>query len=199
MEVILREDYISLGYIGDTVKVRRGFARNYLIPRGIAIEASSGNERQLKHKLSGIISKRIKKKAEAEQFAKVLGQVTVEFTLKVGASGKSFGSVTSRDIETSLKALGYEVDRRQIRVNEAIRAPGVYSVEIKLHSEVSVPVTVKVIAQQPVAAPAAEGAEKGKRSSRKKAAKGEEVKASEEGADEASQDQSAEEEAEEQE
>ena len=102
MEVILREDYISLGYIGDTVRVRRGFARNFLIPRGIAVEATSGNERQVKHKLSAIVAKRIKKKAEAEAYGKVLSQVTVEFTLKVGAKGKSFGSVTSRDVEASL-------------------------------------------------------------------------------------------------
>jgi large subunit ribosomal protein L9 len=166
MEVILREDYISLGYIGDTVKVRRGFARNFLIPRGIAVEASSGNERQLKHKLSAIVAKRVKKKAEAEAFAKVLGQVTVEFTIKVGAKGKSFGAVTSRDVEASLKALGYAVDRRQIRINETIKGPGVYTVDVKLHSEVTVPVQVKVIAAQ--APVAAEGAEKGKRKSRKK-------------------------------
>lgn len=174
MEVILREDYISLGYIGDTVKVRRGFARNFLIPRGIAVEASTGNERQLKHKLSAILSKRMKKKAEAEEFAKVLGQVTVEFTLKVGAKGKSFGSVTTRDIETSLKALGYQVDRRQIRINETIKGPGVYTVDVKLHSEVTVPVSVKVIAAQPVAAPAEAREEKGKKKSRKKSAKAEE-------------------------
>jgi large subunit ribosomal protein L9 len=190
MEVILKEDYISLGYIGDTVRVRRGFARNFLIPRGIAVEASSGNERQLKHKLSGIISKRIKKKAEAEAFAKVLGQVTVEFTLKVGAKGKSFGSVTTRDIEASLKALGYAVDRRQIRISETIKVPGVYTVEVKLHSEVVVPVNVKVIAAQPPPSASAEGREeKGKKKSRKKAASQEgEVEAAEEGSDESAQD-----------
>jgi len=173
MEVILREDYISLGYIGDTVRVRRGFARNFLIPRGIAVEATSGNERQLKHKLSAIVAKRIKKKAEAEAYGKVLSQVTVEFTLKVGAKGKSFGSVTSRDVEASLKALGYNVDRRQIRINETIKGPGVYTAEVKLHSEVTVPVQVKVIAAQPPVTAAAEGKpEKGKKKSRKK---GEEV------------------------
>lgn len=194
MEVILKEDYISLGYIGDSVRVRRGFARNFLIPRGIAVEASSGNERQLKHKLSGIIAKRIKKKAEAEEFAKVLGQVTVEFTLKVGSRGKSFGAVTSRDIEASLKTLGYQVDRRQIRLGETIKGPGAYTVDVKLHSEVTVPVNVKVIAAQPVAAPAAEGAEKDRRKSRKKAAKGEEVEASAEAAAEAEDESSTEQE-----
>ncbi|MFN4895255.1 MAG: 50S ribosomal protein L9 [Pseudomonadota bacterium] len=182
MEVILREDYISLGYIGDTVRVRRGFARNFLIPRGIAVEATSGNESQLKHKLSAIVAKRIKKKAEAEAFAKVLGQVTVEFTLKVGASGKSFGAVTSRDVEASLKALGYEVDRRQIRINETIKSPGVYAVDVKLHSEVTVPVQVKVIAAQPPASSSEGKAEKGKKKSRKK---GDELEAtsSEEGSE----------------
>lgn len=167
MEVILREDYISLGYIGDTVRVRRGFARNYLIPRGIAVEASSQNERALTHKLGSIMAKRIKKKAEAEAFGKVLEQVTVEFTLKVGAKGKSFGSVTTRDIEASLKALGYEIDRRQIRLAETIKGPGVYKVEVKLHSEVTVAVQVKVIAAQaPVSAAGAQ--EKGKRKSKAK-------------------------------
>lgn len=183
MEVILREDYISLGYIGDTVRVRRGFARNFLIPRGIAVEATSGNENQLKHKLSAIVSKRIKKKAEAEAFAKVLGQVTVEFTLKMGAKGKSFGSITTRDVEASLKALGYEVDRRQIRISETIKGPGVYTVEVKLHSEVTVPVQVKVIAVQPPPAASTEGkSEKGKKKSRKK---GEELEAQAEESSEA--------------
>lgn len=194
MEVILREDYISLGYIGDTVRVRRGFARNFLIPRGIAVEATSGNERQLKHKLSAIVAKRIKKKAEAEAYGKVLSQVTVEFTLKVGAKGKSFGSVTSRDVEASLKTLGYNVDRRQIRINETIKGPGVYSVDVKLHSEVTVPVQVKVIAAQPpVTATAEVKAERAKKKSRKK---GEEVEAAaetEEGRTESSEEGEAEE------
>ena len=124
----------------------------------------------LKHKLSSIVAKRVKKKAEAESFGKILEQVIVEFTLKVGAKGKSFGSVTSKDIEASLKALGYEVDRRQIRLIEAIRGAGVHKVEVKLHSEVVIPVQVKVIAAQVVAPVAAEGEESGKkRKSRKKA------------------------------
>jgi large subunit ribosomal protein L9 len=173
MEVILREDYISLGYIGDTVRVSRGFARNFLIPRGFAVEASSQNERALKHKLGAIMAKRIKKKLEAESYAKVLEQVTVEFTLKMGAQGKSFGSVTTRDVEASLKTLGYNIDRRQIRLSETIKGPGLYKVEIKLHSEVAVFVQVRVIASQPPAGSVA--AEKGKKkASRKKTAAGSE-------------------------
>ncbi len=182
MEVILREDFLSLGYVGDTVRVKRGFARNYLIPRGIAVESSTTNEKVLKHKLAAIVAKRIKKKAEAEQFAKILEQVIVEFTLKVGAKGKSFGSVTAKDVEASLRALGYEVDRRQIRLIEAIRGPGAHKVEVKLHSEVVVPVQVKVIAAQVAAPVAAEGEEAGKkRKSRKKA------DAAEEGAEDAAE------------
>lgn len=170
MEVILREDFLSLGYIGDTVRVKRGYARNFLIPRGIAVESSTSNDRVLKHKLASIVAKRIKKKAEADSFGKILEQVIVEFTLKVGAKGKSFGSITTKDIEASLKALGYEVDRRQIRIVDAIRAPGMHKVEVKLHSEVVIPLQIKVIAAQPVAAASAEGeqAGKSKRKSRKK-------------------------------
>ncbi len=172
MEVILREDFLSLGYIGDTVRVKRGFARNFLIPRGIAVEASTSNDRVLKHKLSAIVAKRIKKKAEAEQFGKIIEQVIVEFTLKVGAKGKSFGSVTSKDIEGALKNLGYSVDRRQIRLLDAIRGAGIHKVEVKLHSEVVVPLQVKVIAAQPVAAVSADDADaaKGKKKSRSKKA-----------------------------
>jgi len=168
MEVILREDYLPLGYVGDTVRVKRGFARNFLIPRGVAIEALSPNERALKHKLTAIVAKRVKKKVEAEQFGNILQQIIVEFTLKVGAGGKSFGSITARDIEGALKTLGYTVDRRQIRLLDVIKTPGVHKAEVKLHSEVAVPLQIKVIAAQ-VAMPT-EGVSraKGKRGSKKK-------------------------------
>lgn len=192
MEVILREDCLPLGYVGDTVRVKRGYARNYLLPRGLAVEASSTNSRALKHQLAGIMSKRVKKKAEAEQFGAVLSQIIVEFTLKMGAQGKSFGSVTTRDIEASLKGLGYEVDRRQIKLVEAIKGAGLHKAEVRLHSEVSVPLQIKVIAAQPVAAEGAEIAEKGrgKKKSRKAAAETEV-----EGSEDTQNEDSAEEEA----
>ena len=161
MEVILREDFLPLGYVGDTVNVKRGFARNFLIPRGVAIESSSQNERALKHKLSAIVAKRIKKKAEAEAFGNTLSQIIVEFTLKMGAGGKSFGAITARDVEGALKNLGYTVDRRQIRLVEVIKTPGQHKAEVKLHSEVTVSLQIKVIAAQVVAAPV-DGAAKGK-------------------------------------
>ena len=169
MEVILREDYLPLGYVGDTVKVKRGFARNFLIPRGVAIEASSQNEKVLRHKLSAIVAKRIKKKAEAEAFGATLSQIIVEFTLKIGAGGKSFGAITTKDVEAALKNLGYAVDRRQIRLLEVIKSPGAHKAEVKLHSEVTVPLQIKVLAAQ-IVAPPAEGAPKakGKRGAKKK-------------------------------
>lgn len=190
MEVILREDYLPLGYVGDTVNVRRGFARNFLIPRGVAIESSSQNEKALKHKLSAIVAKRIKKKAEAEAFGVTLSQIIVEFTLKVGAGGKSFGSITARDVEGALKNLGYAVDRRQIRLLEVIKTPGAHKAEVKLHSEVTVPLQIKVMAAQ-IVAPPAEGAAakgKGKKGAKKKTDEADDsVEAAAEGSDEAAE------------
>ena len=183
MEVILREDFLPLGYVGDTVKVKRGYARNFLIPRGVAIESSAQNDRALKHKLGAIVAKRIKKKAEAEQFGNILQQIIVEFTIKGGASGKSFGAITAKDIESTLKTLGYSVDRRQIRLVDAIKSVGMHKAEVKLHSEVTVPVQIKVLAA-PQAAPV-EGAAKGK------GKRGAKKKDSEEGAEEGSEETSA--------
>jgi large subunit ribosomal protein L9 len=167
MEVILKEDYLALGYVGDTVKVKRGYARNYLIPRGLAVEASNKNDSALKHKLAGILSKRLKKKTEAESFGKILQQVTVEFTIKVGVQGKSFGSITAKDIEASLQTLGYQVDKRQIRIGEPIKTAGVHAVEVRLHSEVSVDLQVKVTAAAPVAS-ASDSSSKEKKGRKKK-------------------------------
>lgn len=189
MEVILREDYLTLGYVGDTVNVKRGFARNFLIPRGVAIESSAQNEKALKHKLGAIVAKRIKLKAEAEAFGSTISQIIVEFTLKMGASGKSFGAITARDVETALKTLGYAVDRRQIRLVEVIKTPGMHKAEVKLHSEVIVSLQIKVSAAQIVAAPV-EGAAKGKgkKGAKKKTDEdSESVDAASEGSDEASE------------
>lgn len=146
MEVILKEDLLSRGYVGDRIKVKGGYARNFLLPRGIAVEASSRNQKILKHQLAAIVAKRARRKSEAEEFAKTLSQVIVEFTLKIGQGGKSFGSVSAKEIEAKLNELGYKVDKRQIKIPEPIKGAGTHAVEIKLHSEVVVPVSVKVIA-----------------------------------------------------
>lgn len=145
MQVVLREDFPQLGYIGDKVKVKPGFARNFLIPRGLAIEASSGNMKQLQHYLAGIARKRMKLKQDADEVAQRLAAQSLEFTLKLGKGGKTFGSITSRDIEQKLSAAGFQVDHRRIKIHEPLKKIGQYSVDVKLHAEVSVSVAVKVL------------------------------------------------------
>lgn len=148
MEVILKEDYPSLGYVGDKVSVRGGFARNFLIPRGIAVETSSRNARVLNHRLAGINAKKAKLKAQAEELKGKLEQIKLEFTLKLGARGKSFGSLTMKDLEAAINANGFTIDRKQLRLQEVIRGAGEYQVGIKLHSEVIAAVKFNVIAQK---------------------------------------------------
>lgn len=161
MDVILREDFPSLGYIGDRVKVKPGYARNFLIPRGVAIEASSRNAKLLNHKLSGIMAKRIKLKAEAEAAAAEMQKLTLEFTLKFGEKGRSFGAVTPRDIEQAFEKLGHKIDRRRIRIEEQLKTAGSYTVGVRLHAEVIAKVPVVIRAEQPVVAKAEESTEEG--------------------------------------
>lgn len=158
MEVILREDYPSLGHIGDKVSVKSGYFRNYLAPKGIAVEAQSANAKRLAHVISGIMAKRAKKKSEAEEFAKTLKETKLEFILKLGAGGKSFGSITSREIEAAFKKEKIEINRKQIRLPEPIKSVGTHTVDIKVHAEVMAPVTITVVAEKKrEAAPAGEG------------------------------------------
>ncbi len=146
MEVILREDFAALGFIGDKVKVKGGYARNFLIPRGIAMESREENARQVNHQLVSINAKRVKMRGEAEKLAEDLKSKSLSFTLKSGDKGRIFGAVTNKDIEAALTKIGYNVDRRRIRLPEPIRKAGSSEVEIKLHAEVSVtiPVSVKI-------------------------------------------------------
>ncbi len=181
-QVILQSDFPSLGYTGDIVTVKSGYARNYLIPRGIAVDASSQNGRLLQHKIAGIQAKRTKLKGEAEEFGKSLTAQTLEFHLKLGEGGKAFGAVTARDIEAAFKAKGIEINKKQIRLLEPLKVSGTYKVDVKVHAEVSVPVSVKVITETPPKKEAAEaGAKKGgkKRSSKKADADSESVEGAE--------------------
>jgi large subunit ribosomal protein L9 len=159
MEVILKEDFPSLGYVGDRVSVKAGYARNFLVPRGIALESSTRNAKLLKHQMQGINSKKIRRKAEADEYARKLQEVNLEFTLKVGEHGKSFGSVTTRNIEQAFKEAGHDIDRRQLSLSEPIKGAGKYSVHVKLHSEVSIALELLVKADK-VAADSAKKKEK---------------------------------------
>ena len=163
MEVIFIEDCPSNGYyVGDRVKVKAGFARNYLIPRKFAVEASSSSAKQVKHNLRLAEAKKEKLKVEAQQRADELKEVKLEFKLNVGEGGKVFGAVTGRDIATALIKAGKEVDRKQIRLSESIRGIGKYVVEVKLHSEVFAQIEVEVLAQKTKKAAKATEKKKGK-------------------------------------
>jgi len=147
MKVILKQNYPQLGFVGDTVSVKPGYARNFLFPRGFAVEASSTSAKQTKHVLSGILARRVKLKEEAEQMAKRVSSTNLEFTLKISEGGKSFGSVTTRDIEASLKEKGYVIDRKQVRVIETIKGAGKYNAEIKLHADVTAQISITIKAE----------------------------------------------------
>lgn len=154
VRVILQEDYPSLGYIGDIVNVKPGYARNFLLPRGIAVEASSKNGRLLQHRMTGIQAKRSKLKAQALEYGESLKATPLEFMMKTGESGKAYGAITAKDIEAQFKSKGITLNRKQIRLGEPIKTPGNYKVDIKIHAEViiAVPLTVSAEAQPQKAA-----------------------------------------------
>jgi large subunit ribosomal protein L9 len=144
MKVILLGDLETLGYEGDIADVARGYARNYLIPKGLAIEASEANLKALEMRRKKILAKRIKHKEEAERLRGKLSEITVRLKAKAGEEGKLYGSVTSRDIANQLDAQGVEVDRRKIIMDEAIRSLGEFQIPVKLHSEVIAAIKVVV-------------------------------------------------------
>jgi large subunit ribosomal protein L9 len=143
--VLLREDIETLGGRGEIVKVKAGYARNYLLPQGLATLATKGNLRQIELERSALLKKAAAEKATAELQAEQMGSLALEFTRKAGEQGHLFGSVTSMDVAEALKAKGYEIDRRKIVLKEAIKDTGNFTVGLKLHREVTlqVPVTVR--------------------------------------------------------
>lgn len=145
MEVILRQDVDNLGDRGARISVARGFARNYLIPKKLAVAATEGNLRMLREEAKLRDVRENKEKRHAERLSQKLGKVSVTAEVQVGEEDKLFGSVTSGDIEELLKAQGYEIDRKIIQLDEPIKALGVYTVPIKLHREVECAIKVWVV------------------------------------------------------
>ena len=145
MEIILRQDYQGLGKTGDVVTVKDGYARNYLIPKGIAYVATKENRKRLENELKVKTWRVEKEKLAAEELAKKLANVSCTIPVQVGEEDKLFGSVTSQNIAEALAAQGIEVDRRKIQLNEPIKSLGIYSVPIKLHPEVEATVKVWVV------------------------------------------------------
>lgn len=145
MEVILRESIKSLGKAGDVVKVADGYARNYLIPKNLAIIADKKNLKMLEIQRKRIIERAAKMKNEYEALAQKLKELKFVFPVLVGEEGKLFGSVTSIDIEKAISEKGYEVDRRKIELPEPIKAIGDYEVTIRLHPDVSTTISISVV------------------------------------------------------
>ena len=147
MEVILRSAVDKLGHPGDIVSVKPGYARNFLLPRGMAYEATPGNRKRIaleKSRLEAIENEKIE---AAKAVAAKLGEVSITFAARVGEEGKLFGSVTPADIAHQLEAQGFKIEKRQIELTEPIKALGVYRVAIRLHADVHPEIKVWVIKQ----------------------------------------------------
>ena len=147
MEVILRQAVEKLGGPGDVVKVSNGYARNFLLPRGIAFEATPGNLKRIAQEKSRLEAEENQRKTAAQGLAEKLEQVSLTFSARVGEEGKLFGSVTAADIQAQLETQGFHIERRQIDLHEPIKALGVYRVPIRLHADVRPEVRVWVIKQ----------------------------------------------------
>ncbi len=146
VEVILTEDILTLGAAGEVVRVRPGYARNYLLPQGKAMLATKGRVRELEHKRRVIEEKIRKEIGGHELVAKRLEQTELEFQVLAGEEGKLFGSITNADIAGRLGEQGIRLDRRKIELSEPIKQLGEYKVTLKLHREVSTQIRVKVVA-----------------------------------------------------
>lgn len=147
MDVILRQAVEKLGAPGDLVKVSAGYARNYLLPHGIAVEATDGNRKRIEQERARLEAAESSRRDAAQEIAQQIEQVSLTFAAKVGEEGKLFGSVTAADLQQQLEAQGVKVERRQIELHEPIKALGVYRVGIKLHADVKPEIKVWVIKQ----------------------------------------------------
>ena len=144
MKIILKKDVESVGKTGDLVNVSDGYARNFLIPRGLGIEASNKNMKALKSEIEVAAKKTTKEKEAAQSVAARLEGVTCNIFRKVGQQNKLFGSVTTKDIGDALREQGIEIDKRDIVLEEPIKSLGEFSIKIKLHSGISADIKVVV-------------------------------------------------------
>jgi large subunit ribosomal protein L9 len=147
MKVILLEDVRGTGKAGDVANVSDGYARNMLIPRGLAVEATAQNIKQLEKKKEAMAKKFAEEKAAALELKKKLEEVTVEVRTKAGKDGKVFGSVTSKDIADALNQMGFDIDKKKIQLDSPIKATGMTDVNVKLFTEISGKVKVNVVSE----------------------------------------------------
>ncbi|MFB3923519.1 MAG: 50S ribosomal protein L9 [Terriglobia bacterium] len=154
MEVILLHDVDKLGIRGQIVSVADGYGRNFLLPKKLAVKATSQNRKWVEQQRVQFLKQSAKEKADAEDLAKLLAEVALSYTRKAGEQGTLFGSVTALDVADGLAAKGFNIDRRKIQLDPPIKLVGEYDVHIKLHREVTG--TVKVKVESEAEAPAAE-------------------------------------------
>jgi large subunit ribosomal protein L9 len=144
MEVILKEDVNKLGSRGDVVKVAEGYGRNYLLPRKLAIEASTGNKAVIEQMRAASLRRSAKEKTQAEDLAKQFDGVSLSFERRSAESDQLFGSVTSGDIADALEKKGFNVDRRKVQLHEPLKSLGEFTIPIKLHKDVTTHVKVVI-------------------------------------------------------
>jgi large subunit ribosomal protein L9 len=147
MEVILRHAVENLGKPGDVVKVKNGYARNYLLPHNLAYEATPGNLKRIQQERSRLEAAENQRRDAAQGIATTLEQVSLTFSARVGEEGKLFGSVTAADIAQQLEQQGFHIEKRQIDLHEPIKSLGVYRVPVRLHADVKPEIRVWVIKQ----------------------------------------------------
>jgi len=137
MEVILKEDVAQLGSRGDMVKVAEGYGRNFLLPRRLAIEATSGNKKVIEQMRAASVRRSAKEKAQAEELSKQFDGVSLSFQRRSGEHDQLFGSVTSGDLAEALTKKGFNIDRRKIQLHEPLKTVGDFTVPVKLHKDVT--------------------------------------------------------------
>jgi len=145
MEIILREDVQHLGTAGDVVKVKDGYARNYLLPKGLAYPATEANKKKIAYEAARIARQRAAERGAAETEAAKLADVHLSFAVKVGEEDKLYGSVTAGDVQRKLEELGIHVDKRKVDLPEPIRELGDFRVGIKVHPDVRPEIRVSVV------------------------------------------------------
>ena len=148
MEVILREDIEKLGHRGELVKVAPGYARNFLLPKRLAVTATDANRKIVEQEREAYLRREAKVKDEAADLAKMMSGVTLTISRKAGEEGHLFGSVTAQDIVDGLSQQNYTIERRKIMLEDPIKNTGEYKVPVRLHREVTAEITVNVVAEQ---------------------------------------------------
>jgi large subunit ribosomal protein L9 len=144
-KILLRQDIDDLGARGEIVRVRAGYARNYLLPRKLAVEATANNVKQIEQERAALLKKEANERATAEGQAEQINKLVLEFKRKSGEQGALYGSVTSMDIADELKERGYEIDRHRLHLREPIKRLGEFTVPLRLHRDVSIDLQVKVV------------------------------------------------------